>query len=52
MQKIINYMYEKELRPLELLKSFDKEGKFAVTVDDFFAKLAVIIALTRVVCCK
>lgn len=41
MQKIINYMYEKEMRPLELLRSFDKEGNFVVTEDDFIERLKV-----------
>ena len=41
MQKIINYMYEKEMRPLELLRSFDKEGNFLVSEDDFIARLNV-----------
>jgi len=41
MQKIINYMYEKEMRPLELLRSFDKDGKFVVSEDEFFERLLV-----------
>ena len=41
MQKIIYYLYEKELRPLELLRSFDKEGNFLVSEDDFIARLNV-----------
>lgn len=41
MQKIINYMYEKEMRPLELLRSFDKDGTFLISEDEFFDKLLV-----------
>ena len=41
MQKIINYMYEREMRPLELLRSFDKDGKFVVSEQEFFQRLVV-----------
>lgn len=47
MQKIINYMYEKEMRPIELLRSFDKDGKFVVSEDEFFERLLVSRKLTK-----
>lgn len=41
-------MYEKEMRPLELLRSFDKDGKFVVSEDEFFERLLVSRKWTKV----
>ena len=41
MVKILNYMYEKELRPVELLRSMDKTVSFKLTKDEFLKRCQV-----------
>ena len=53
MVKILNYMYEKELRPVELLRSMDKTVSFKLTKDEFLKRcqvgLTVVLQLLKTV---
>lgn len=44
MQKVIHYMKEKEIRPSELFRSFDKEVSSHISYNDLIARLKVSIA--------
>lgn len=41
MVKILNYMFEKELRPVELLRSMDKTVSFKLTREEFLRRCVV-----------